>query len=117
MAKSSADLAATIGVMLDGKDFTQDLTYSWKDLHVGFVDAALWEFDPAICDPDPILKEQQDLAYAEAREQIMQADGRVEYPVPLPSMNDLYLDGEDALELLWSSLSLPESLCPTNYLT
>lgn len=58
MAKSSADLAALMGVLLNGTDFDGNLTYSWDGIRVGFVDKSLWDFVPAICNSDPVLREQ-----------------------------------------------------------
>jgi hypothetical protein len=105
LAKSPADLAALMGVLLNGANFAKNLTYSWKGLRVGFVDKSLWDFVPAICDHDPLLREQQDLAYDEAIDQIKAAGGEVQHPVPLPSMKELEMDGEDVLDQMWSKLA------------
>lgn len=102
LAKSSGDLAALLGVLLNGTNFDQNLTYSWDNLRVGFVDRTLWDFVPFICDPDPILKAQQDQAYDEAIVQIKAAGGDLQHPVQLPSMKDLEIDGEDVLDQMWS---------------
>jgi Asp-tRNA(Asn)/Glu-tRNA(Gln) amidotransferase A subunit family amidase len=102
LAKSAGDLAALMGVLLNGTNFDQNLTYSWEGLRVGFVDKSLWDFVPAICNPDPILREQQDLAYDEAMTQIKFAGGSLKHPVPLPSMKDLEIDGQDVLDKMWS---------------
>ncbi|KAI0388266.1 amidase signature domain-containing protein [Xylariaceae sp. FL0594] len=102
MAKSSADLAALIDILAD-TNYSEDLTGLWKGLRVGFVDPLLWTFSPVICDPDDELTKQQREEMAEAISKIEKSSGEiVTKPVPFPSMDDLVLDKEDALEQLWN---------------
>ncbi|KAJ5393843.1 uncharacterized protein N7487_011484 [Penicillium crustosum] len=63
-----------MSVLTNETHFASSLTGSWEGQRVGFVDLTLWDFVPFICDPDPTLINQQPLT----------------------------LDGDDALELLWS---------------
>lgn len=102
MARTLADLAALVSVLINDADFSSSLTGSWEGQRVGFVDPKLWNFVPFICDPDPVLIDQQRQALIDAADVISNGGGTVEQPVPLTSMNELVLDGEDALDQLWS---------------
>ncbi|KAK3367391.1 amidase signature domain-containing protein [Lasiosphaeria ovina] len=102
MARTPQDLAALLGILLNDTDFSDSLTGSWEGQRVGFVDPTLWTFVPFICDPDPVLIEQQHRALADAADIIAKSAGTVEQPVPLTSMDELVLDGEDALDQLWN---------------
>ncbi|KAI1427361.1 amidase signature domain-containing protein [Xylaria sp. FL1777] len=101
MAKSSEDLAILMQG-LSGIDYSENLTRSWTGLRVGFVDPAFWYFSPVICDPDEDLIRQQRLEMAAAMAKIEELGGTVKQPVPLTSMDELMLDGDDALEQLWN---------------
>lgn len=112
MAKSPQDLEALFEV-LTGTDTDTDKNIkgdwdkyeqreSWKGLRVGFVDPTLWSFSPAICDPDPILIRQQREEMEAAICKIKRCGAKVARSVPFPSMEQLVLDGDDALEQLWS---------------
>lgn len=118
MAKSPQDLAALVSVLVGGaggggvkSDFDGDmddgggLSKPWAGQRVGFVDPALWSFSPAICDPDPVLIQQQREEMDAAISKIEKAGAVVVRSVPLPSVDQLVLDGDDALEQLWSKLS------------
>lgn len=112
MAKSPQDLAALFEVLTGaGKDTEQiskgdwdcnEYSKAWKGLCVGFVDPTLWSFSPAICDPDPVLIQQQRNEMEAAITKIESCGAMVVRPVPFPSMDQLVLDGDDALEQLWS---------------
>lgn len=102
MAKSADDLATLFGVLMNGIDFESQLTRSWKGQRVGFVDPELWEFSSAICDRDAELLEYQRAMIAKAAKKIRKHGAVVKDHVPLTSMDELVLDGEDALEQLWS---------------
>ncbi|KAI1173817.1 amidase signature enzyme [Nemania sp. FL0916] len=81
MAKSPQDLAA---------------------LFIGVVDPNLWSFSPVICDPDPVLIQQQREELEAAIAKIQKDGARIKRPVPLTSMDELILDGADALEQIWN---------------
>lgn len=112
MAKSPQDLATLFDVLTDadrcaeerarGDGDDDDLPKSWKGLRVGFVDPTLWSFSPAICDPDPILIKQQRKEMDDAISKIEMCGAVVVRSVEFPSMDQLVLDGDDALEQLWS---------------
>lgn len=119
MAKSPQDLAALFDVLTDadrcaekrarGDGDDDDLPEPWAGLRVGFVDPTLWSFSPAICDPDPVLIKQQRNEMEAAISKIEAAISKIEMSgavlvrsVPFPSMEQLVLDGDDALEQLWS---------------
>lgn len=119
MAKSPQDLAALFGVLVGGAGGVLEsglggddsLSESWSGQRVGFVDPALWSFSPAICDPDPVLIQQQREEMDTAISKIEQAGAVVVRSVTLPSVDQLVLDGDDALEQLWSKLSHGEHSC------
>jgi amidase len=100
MAKTPEDLASLIGIMM-GKNFTGDLTKSWKGLKVGFVDPAAWPFSPQAALPDPVFVAQQREAYATAAQTVISAGGNVKEKVPIPFMEDMLMDGEDLLGQLF----------------
>ncbi|MCJ1359552.1 MAG: hypothetical protein MMC33_009554 [Icmadophila ericetorum] len=104
MAKSTLDLAALFDVIIKGRDtkFGSILTDNWKGQRVGFVNPYLWELNPAVCDRDEVLLSQQRAEIEEAAVKIKNAGAHVEKNVPFPSMDQLVLDGEDALEQLWN---------------
>jgi amidase len=106
MARTPADLAALMSILLNDTDFTSSLAGSWEGQRVGFVDPTLWSFVPFICDPDPVLIDQQHRGLADAAAVISKSGGTVEQPVPLTSMDELVLNGEDALDQLWSECRL-----------
>ncbi|KAI1110907.1 amidase signature domain-containing protein [Nemania sp. NC0429] len=101
MAKSSEDLMSLIEA-LSGKNYREYQKTSWDGLRIGFVDPNLWSFSPVICDPDEYFIQQQRIAIADAMDQIKKNGGIVKGPVPLTSMEELLLDGDDALEQLWN---------------
>lgn len=112
MAKSPRDLAALFKVftIADGyagekaRNYWEDdeLPKTWAGQRVGFVDPALWSFSPAICDPDPTLIRQQRKEMEAAISKIERHGAVVVRSVAFPSMDQLVLDGDDALEQLWS---------------
>ncbi|KAG6357654.1 hypothetical protein INS49_013533 [Diaporthe citri] len=112
MAKSPQDLEALFDVLTDadrcaakearGDGDGDGLPESWTGLRVGFVDPTLWSFSPAICDPDPILIQQQREEMEAAISKIEKCGAAVVRSVPFPSMDQLVLDGDDALEQLWN---------------
>ncbi len=91
-----------MSVLTNGTDFASSLTGSWEGQRAGFVDPTLWNFVPFICDPDPVLINQQRQGLSDAAAIISKSGGTVKQPVPLTSMDELVLDGDDALEQLWS---------------
>ncbi|KAI0871454.1 amidase signature domain-containing protein [Hypoxylon argillaceum] len=101
MAKSPEDLANLMNA-LTNTDYSRNLTKSWAGLHVGFVDPKLWSFSPVICNPDEVLIKQQRDEMATAIAKIQELGATVKQPVPLTSMDELVLDGDDALEQLWN---------------
>lgn len=112
MAKSPQDLAALFEVLTGahqdidekskGFEDESELPESWKGQRVGFVDPTLWSFSPAICDPDHELIQQQREEMEVAISKIEKCGAVVVRSVPFPSMEQLVLDGDDALEQLWS---------------
>ncbi|KAK1832513.1 amidase signature domain-containing protein [Podospora conica] len=104
MARTPGDLANVMAVLTGrtklGADFVR--TETWAGLRVGFVDPTLWNFVPFICDPDYVLIEQQHRALSKAVDVIYANGGRVQENVPLTSMDELVLDGKDALDQLWN---------------
>lgn len=104
MARTPRDLASLMGILINGSNFAGSLTGSWDGQRVGFVDPTLWSFSPFICDPDPVLIDEQHRGLATAADVISKRGGTVKQPVPLTSMDELVLDGEDALDQLWSIL-------------
>lgn len=104
MAKSPEDQANLMNA-LTNTDYSRNLTKSWAGLHVGFVDPKLWSFSPVICNPDEVFIKQQRDEMATAIAKIQELGATVKQPVPLTSMDELILDGDDALEQLWSKFS------------
>lgn len=104
MARTPGDLANLLGILLNDTDLSaRTATDAWEGQRVGFVDPTLWGFVPFICNPDNVLTDQQRRGLADAANTISGNGGFVEQPVPLTSMDELVLDGEDALEQLWST--------------
>lgn len=110
MAKSPQDLAALFEVLVGAEGWSRidsdddGLSKTWAGQRVGFVDPVLWSFSPVICDPDHVLIQQQREEMDAAISKIEKAGAAVMRSVPLPSVDELVLDGDDALEQLWSKL-------------
>ncbi|KAL2285896.1 hypothetical protein FJTKL_07395 [Diaporthe vaccinii] len=112
MAKSPQDLEALFNVLTVAKRDASEkarndwengyLPDSWTRQRVGFVDPSLWSFSPAICDPDPVLIQQQREEMETAISRIEKYGAVVVRSVPFPSMDQLVLDGDDALEQVWN---------------
>ncbi|KAH8746430.1 amidase signature domain-containing protein [Diaporthe sp. PMI_573] len=108
MAKSPQDLAALFEVLtgaegrIDNKGDQDTPSAPWTGQRVGFVDLTLWSFSPVICDPDPVLIQQQREEMDAAFSKIEKSGAVVVRSVPFPSMDQLVLDGDDALEQLWN---------------
>lgn len=117
MAKSPADLAAIMATLLGESTVASVLDGSWSGQKIGFVDPSLWTFSPVICDPDPVLIEQQRAEMDAALKKIGESGGHVVRDVPLTSMDELVLDSEDALEQLWSTCVPRYPRCYANYLS
>ena len=104
MARTPGDLASLLGILLNDTNLSaRTTTDTWEGQRIGFVDPTLWGFVPFICNPDNVLIDQQRRGFADAANTISGKRGFVEQPVPLTSMDELVLDGEDALEQLWST--------------
>ncbi|KAI0191098.1 amidase signature enzyme [Astrocystis sublimbata] len=101
MAKSPEDLANLFSVLLN-TDLTHCLSATWSDQRVGVVDPGLWSFSPVICDPDTMLIQQQREELEAVVDKIQTDGAKIKRPVPLPSMDNLVLDGDDALEQIWN---------------
>jgi amidase len=101
MAKSAEDLITFFSIM-EGKDFDDTLVKGWKGIKVGFVDPRLWQFVPAVCDPDPTFLQQVYAEMSAAAAFLLEAGAIVKRNIPLASMKELELDGEDILEQIWS---------------
>ncbi|KAL8418926.1 hypothetical protein RB594_002220 [Gaeumannomyces avenae] len=106
MAKSPEDLANLMDVLLGNATLGSELgkfaaQETWEGLKVAFVDPSLWSFLPIICDPDPVLIEQQRTELDAAVSLIESSGAAVKRNVPLTSMDELEVDGEDAMEMIW----------------
>ena len=58
MGKSAEDMALLLSVLLNGTDFTQHLTKSFKGLRIGFLDPVVWASGPAAVKPNMDFNEQ-----------------------------------------------------------
>lgn len=105
MARTPGDLANVMAVLANRTELSADrvMTGTWAGLRVGFVDPTMWNFVPSICEADPVLIEQQRRGLRNAAHIIFSNGGTVEENVPLTSMDELVLDGKDALDQLWSA--------------
>ncbi|TGO31342.1 hypothetical protein BPAE_0001g02420 [Botrytis paeoniae] len=101
LAKSAQDLAYLVDVIL-GTNITPTLNTSWKGQTVGFVDDALWGFSEFICTPDPVLIIQQREAYMDTKKKLIEQGATLHENVPLTSVDELQIDGDDALDQLWN---------------
>jgi amidase len=106
MAKSAEDLAYLVDCLIDGKNFTEDLPTSWEGMKIGFVNDRLWNFVDFICTADPALIAQQHADNKNVKSKLREEGATVHEDVPFPSMDDLTYDGEDALEQLWSKVTI-----------
>ncbi|TGO65068.1 hypothetical protein BCON_0004g00650 [Botryotinia convoluta] len=98
MAKSAQDFAYLVDVIL-GTNTTPTLNTSWKGQTVGFVDDILWGFSEFICTPDPVLITQRE-AYMDTKRELIEHGATLHEKVPLTSIDELQLDGDDALDQL-----------------
>ncbi|KAL1868268.1 hypothetical protein Daus18300_005992 [Diaporthe australafricana] len=111
MARSPQDLSALLEVLVGVARDTEDKVIvqggdeeppePWVGLHVGFVDPDLWS-SPVICDPDPVFIQQQIEEMDVAVSKIENSGAMVERSVPFPTMDELRLEIDDALEQLWT---------------
>lgn len=108
MAKSVSDLAL-VTEMLHTKDvraklppsgYTSYLTKSFKGMKVGFVDPTIWHLPPSMCPQIPHVVEQLNGAYFKAIEKIKDAGAHIEYPVKLPGLESLLMDGKPAMSVI-----------------
>ena len=104
MAKDSSDMIAMFSVLMKERDFSASSNKSWGGLRVGFVDFLLWEFSPVVCNREESILKQSRKEMEEAVLVIENEGAEVVRNVPLTSMDELVLDGKDALEQLWSEL-------------
>ncbi|KAF5878209.1 putative amidase family protein [Botrytis fragariae] len=101
MAKSTQDLAYLVDVIL-GTNIAPTLNTSWKGQTVGFVDNTLWGFSEFICTPDPVLITQQREAYMDTKKKLIEHGATFHENIPLTSVDELQIDGDDALDQLWN---------------
>ena len=105
MAKSALDLALLFDIIVSDKgcpySSPEVMTKDWNGQRIGFVNSSLWRLSPAVCDADEELLVQQNNELEQAIQKLNIGGAHVVRDVRLPSMNDLVLDGEDALEQLW----------------
>ncbi|KAI1318485.1 amidase signature enzyme [Xylariaceae sp. FL0255] len=101
MAKSPRDLSSLFEVLLQ-TELSSELTGLWSGKRVGVVDFGLWSFSPSICDPDPSFIQQQRMEMEAAIAKIREHGAIVHEAVPLTSVNELVLDGKNALDMIWN---------------
>ncbi|KAL6719943.1 hypothetical protein ACLMJK_001864 [Lecanora helva] len=91
-AKTSADLASLMTVLLEERDLSTSLSNSWEGINVGFVETSLWKFPPQVCEPNENFREQLSSSIDEARRRISAAGAHVVAPVELTQFFDLFKD-------------------------
>ncbi|KAK8054989.1 amidase [Apiospora rasikravindrae] len=97
MAKSPADVASLLEIMLGRSFQTHTPASKWEDLAVGFVNPNVWKLSPEMCKQKQGTLEQMVDDYA-AMIFTLKNDGcAVTYPIELQECSVLAIDGQDAI--------------------
>ena len=105
MAKSVADVAIVTECLLKDsarqslpKDgFASFLTGSFKNLRIGFLSPEEWHFPAKMQKQVKSATEQIRDTYMDAIKRIEEAGAHVQYPVSIPTVSELSIDGKDAI--------------------
>ncbi|KAI4257637.1 MAG: hypothetical protein L6R42_005531 [Xanthoria sp. 1 TBL-2021] len=101
MAKTVEDLAKTMDLLQEGKDYTSHLTSFFKGLRLGFVDPELWKAADFVVEPNKDFDVQNLAAMNAAISKIRDAGARVVQPVKLVTLEETMEEGgEDIDELM-----------------
>ncbi|KGO70257.1 Amidase [Penicillium italicum] len=98
MAKTAADLADLIAVILEAsnipRNLPETLLTTWDNLTLGFVDPTKWQLPKELLTSDEDYTFQVKTMYESAIEKIKVAGGAVHYPVPLVHPSTLQFEGQ-----------------------
>ncbi|KAF7893075.1 uncharacterized protein EAF02_000613 [Botrytis sinoallii] len=104
-----ANRAALFGIKVTVGRASTEGTAPWSALTdsvggqtVGFVDDIFWGFSEFVCIPDPVLITQQREAYMDTKKKLIEHGTTLHENVPMTSVDELQLDGDDALDQLWN---------------
>ncbi|KAF7938251.1 hypothetical protein BELL_0526g00060 [Botrytis elliptica] len=104
-----ANRAALFGIKVTVGRASTEGTAPWSVLTdsvggqtVGFVDDTFWGLSEFVCIPDPVLITQQREAYMDTKKKLIEHGATLHKNVPMTSVDELQLDGDDALDQLWN---------------
>ena len=123
MAKSVVDVATVTECLLKDsarqslpKDgFTSFLAGSFKDLRIGFLSPEEWHFPAKMQKQVKSATEQMRDTYIDAIRRIKEAGAHVQYPISIPTVSDLSIDGEDAINTVIYENNIKEYLAALDY--
>ena len=101
MAKTTEDLAALIGVLME-TDYSPSLRNTWEGQRVAWVDPLAWELHPVVCNRNERLQQKQKAEVDERITTMENSGAHVVKDVVLPQCSELTWEGEDALEVVWN---------------
>jgi hypothetical protein len=96
MAKSAADLVALSEILL-GRTFDCRAPVAWDRFAVGFLDSNTWKLPPEMCRQYDGTFEQMVAEYESAVTEVRGKGCLTKYPVDVPDVSALTVDGEDAI--------------------
>ncbi|KAK7941436.1 amidase [Apiospora aurea] len=114
MAKSPADLASILEIILGRSFQAQTPTGKWKGLAVGFVNPNVWKLSPEMCEQKEGTSEQMVDDYAAMIFTLQKNGCVVKYPIELQECSVLAVDGQDAIMPIACMLSAMSPPCPSH---
>ncbi|KAL7939304.1 amidase signature enzyme [Trichoderma chlorosporum] len=95
MAKSPQDLLPITELLLDRKLASADQK-NWEGLSVGFVDPRVWNLGDSMCRQHKGTVEEMIETYEMTVSTLKEAGGAVHYPIAVPDVSELTVDGKEA---------------------
>ncbi|KAJ4860480.1 amidase domain-containing protein [Trichoderma breve] len=95
MAKSTHDLVPVTEILL-GRKLTSAGQKNWQGLSVGFVDPRVWNLGDSMCRHHEGTAEEMIETYERVVSKLKEAGGDLRYPVVVPDVSELTVDGKEA---------------------
>ncbi|KAK0765614.1 hypothetical protein N5P37_001551 [Trichoderma harzianum] len=95
MAKSTADLVPVTEILL-GRKLTSAGQKNWQGLSVGFADPRVWNLGDSMCRQHEGTAEEMIETYELVVSMLKEAGGAIHYPVAVPDVSELTVDGKEA---------------------
>ncbi|KAL6690460.1 amidase signature enzyme [Trichoderma pleuroticola] len=95
MAKSTNDLVPVTELLL-GRKLTSAGQKNWQGLSVGFVDPRVWNLGDSMCRHHEGTAEEMIETYELVVSKLKEAGGDIHYPVVVPDVSELTVDGKEA---------------------